>query len=236
MAKSESIFMQGTNKLGILICHTLGAEPQQMKPLGKKLNKLGYTVSIPLYDGHGGSFENVIQSDVPLWYETVVNAYKELSTTVDKIFVIGMSIGGTFSVKLAEEFDLAGVITVNAPIIGFDLYTDLWQFMQNNEDKAMIKRYRDHRRTYFRFVTELGQIAVLKQITAPLFVLQGSLDATRYKTSSMMLMEYVSSEVKQRKDYPRSRHLLLLEADKKEATTDIIEFIQEQSKLYLLKE
>ncbi|QMS85775.1 alpha/beta hydrolase [Candidatus Xianfuyuplasma coldseepsis] len=236
MPKKENILMEGTNNLGIIICHTLGADPQQMKPLGKKLNKLGYTVSIPLYDGHGGSFTEVIQSEVPLWYDNVVEAYSELSTKVEKIFVIGMSIGGTFSVKLAEEYDLAGIITVNAPIIGFDLYTDLWQFMQNNEDKEMIKRYRDHRRTYFRFVTELGQIEALKQITAPLFVLQGSLDATRYKTSSMMLMEYVSSEVKQRKDYPRSRHLLLLEADKKEATADIIEFIQEQSKQYLLEE
>ena len=42
-----------------------------------------------------------------------------------------------------------------------------------------------------------------------------------------MLMSYVSSEVKQRKDYGRSRHLLLLEPDKKEAIKDIVAFISE---------
>ena len=92
------------------------------------------------------------------------------------------------------------------------------------KDKEKIERYRDHRYVYFKFVVELGQTENLKKITCPVFVLQGSMDQARYKTSSMMLMDFVSSDVTQRKDYAQSRHLLLLEGDRKEAFKDIREF------------
>jgi carboxylesterase len=128
---------------------------------------------------------------------------------------------------LAEEKDVAGLATINAPVIGFDLYTDLFQYARDEKDKEKLARYRDHRLVYFRFVVATGQIQALERITCPLFVLQGSLDAPRYKTSSMMLMDFVSSEVKQRKDYANSRHLMLLEQDKKEVIQDIVTFFLE---------
>lgn len=228
MANKESFLLEGKNNLGVLLLHTLADSPDQMIEFGKKLNKRGYTVSCPLYKGHGGSFIQVIQTEVRDWYQTVLEAYEDLSQKVDGVFVVGMSIGGTFAVKLAQEKDLKGLITINAPLIGFDIMSDVFEFSKNTKDQALIERYREHRLNYFRFVTELGQIDQLQKITCPLFILQGSLDMIRYKTSAMLLMEYVGSIVKQRKDYARSFHLLLLEDDKKEAMKDIISFIQEQ--------
>lgn len=224
MAKAKDLFMEGTNQQAVLLCHTLGGDPTDMKGLAKTLNKAGYTVSCPLYPGHGGSFEDMVATEITEWYETVSNEFDRLKETYPSVYVVGMSIGGSFTVKLAEEKEVAGIATVNAPVIGFDLYTDLFQYSRAEKDKEKIKRYRDHRYVYFKFVVELGQTENLKKITCPVFVLQGSMDQARYKTSSMMLMDFVSSDVTQRKDYAQSRHLLLLEGDRKEAFKDIREF------------
>lgn len=224
MAKAKDIWIEGTNQKAVLLCHTLGGDPSDMKGLAKVLNKAGYTVSSPLYPGHGGSFDDMVATEITEWYDTVAAEFDRLKETYSSVYVVGMSIGGTFTVKLAEEKDVAGIATVNAPVIGFDLYTDLFQYTRAEKDKEKIKRYRDHRYVYFKFVVALGQTENLKKITCPVFVLQGSMDQSRYKTSSMMLMDYASSEVTQRKDYAQSRHLLLLESDRKEAYKDIREF------------
>lgn len=226
MAKAKDLFMEGTNQQAVLLCHTLGGDPSDMKGLAKTLNKAGYTVSCPLYPGHGGTFDDMVATEITEWYDTVAAEFDRLKETYSSVYVVGMSIGGTFTVKLAEEKEVAAIATVNAPVIGFDLYTDLFQYTRAEKEKEKIKRYRDHRYVYFKFVVELGQIENLKKISCPMFVLQGSMDQSRYKTSSMMLMDYVSSEVTQRKDYAQSRHLLLLEGDRKEAFQDILEFFQ----------
>lgn len=227
MGKKDAFLLEGTNQHAVLLCHTLGGDPGQMKDLGKKLHKTGYTVSCPLYPGHGGTFDDMVATEVTDWYDTLLTEYDRLAESYEHIFVCGMSIGGTFAVKLAEERSPAGLITINAPIIGFDLYTDLFQYTKQVQDKEKIKRYRDHRYVYFKFVVELGQTENLKQIECPVFVLQGSFDAMRYKTSSMMLMTYVNTDATQRKDYAHSRHLVLQEGDRKEAVKDIVSFIEE---------
>jgi carboxylesterase len=227
MAKIESFYLEGKNEYGVLLCHTLGGEPAQMMELGKKLNKKGYTVSCPLYPGHAGTIEDMIHTEVTDWYETLKKAYDELCKQTKGVFVIGMSIGGTFTVKLAEEKEPMGIITINAPVIGFDIANDVFNFIRGGGSKDLTERYTRHRTKYFTFVTDLGQIEELKKVTCPLFVLQGSLDGDRYKTSSQLLMYYTNAVDRQRKDYAKSQHLLLQGPDKKEAIKDIIHFIEE---------
>lgn len=226
MSKIEGFYKSGSNSKGILFCHTLGGEPSQMFPLAKKFHKLGYTVSCPLYRGHGSTFMDMLQTDVEDWYQDVKDAYDILKKEVETVFVVGMSIGGTLAVKLCEEENLAGLVTINAPVIGFDIENDVFTFQQKENHADTIKRYREHRTTYFRFVTEIGQIDQLRKIHCPMFVLQGSLDLSRYKTSSQLLMYYTSSKKKQRKDYAKSYHLLLQDQDNKEAMNDIVRFIE----------
>lgn len=227
MGKRDTFTMEGNNGQAVLLCHSLGNDPSEMRDLAKQLNKKGFTVHCPLYPGHGGTFEDMVATDVKQWYASLTTAFEDLKRTHEKVFVSGMSIGGMFAVRLAEEYDVAGLMTINAPVIGFDLYTDLYHYAQDMKDKDKLARYRDHRLVYFRFVVATGQVEALGRITCPVFVLQGSLDGARYKTSAMMLMDFVQSDVKQRKDYAHSRHLMLLEQDKKEIIQDIVQFCLE---------
>ena len=226
MDNNTSFFLEGSKKQGVLLCHTLAGSPSQMVELAKKLNKKGYFVSCPLYPGHDEDFNDLIKTQVSDWYKTIKEAFNELRKQVEGIYVVGMSVGGTFAVKMAQEEDLLGIITINAPIIGFDIENDIFNYRRLGNNNELIKIYRKHRTLYFDFVTRVGQLEELAKIACPMFVLQGSLDQNRYKTSSQMLMFYATSEVKQRKDYSKSAHLLLLEKDKREAIKDIVAFIE----------
>jgi carboxylesterase len=227
MAKTNAFFLEGNNGYSVLLCHPLAETPAMMLEFGKKLNKKGYTVSCPLLDGHGKSFFEMIDSDFEKWYENIETEFITLQNTT-KVFVCGMSIGGTLAVKIAEEYTPQGVATINAPVIGFDVVSDVFGFKQKAEmDQEVTSKYRTHREIYFDNVVEIGQIENLKRITSPFFVLQGSLDASRYKTSSHMLMTYINSKTKQRKDYKASRHLILIEQEKKQAMKDIYSFLEE---------
>ncbi|MCF7924981.1 MAG: alpha/beta hydrolase [Candidatus Izimaplasma sp.] len=222
---NQAISLTGNHSVGVLILHSLYETPSQMSDLAKKLNAAGYTVHVPVLTGHDQSFEDIIETDIYQWDKDVKNAYQSLKDNHLKVVVIGMSIGGSLAVKLAENSDLFGLITVNAPIIGFPIAYDIRDFAQKKND-VTVKDYEQHRRKYFDFVIELGQTANLKKITAPLFVVQGKKDQNRYKTSSDMLMTLSTSTIKERKDYENSEHLALLGPDKSQIEKDILAFIK----------
>lgn len=228
MAKIDSIYLEGTNGYSVLLCHPLAETPLLMKEFAKKLNKKGYTVSCPLYPGHGTTFEDLIDSTFHEWYQCLNDEYIKLKEH-SEVFVCGMSIGGTMAVKLAEEHNPKAVATINAPVIGFDVVSDVYGLglKSPNITKEQLEAYKAHRTIYFHEVINIGQVDNLKKIESPLFILQGSLDQPRYKTSSHMLMTYASSTIKQRKDYGRSKHMILLESDKKEAMKDIYQFFED---------
>lgn len=224
----KEILLKGNNGLGVLLLHTLGGNPMQMEPLGKKLHALGYTVYIPLYRNHGSEFIHIFQSDVSDWYQDVEAAIDTMKQMVSKFFVMGMSIGGTFTVKAAQDHNLLGAVVMNGPIIGFDLLEDLKNFSEVQENKVLYETIKKQRFHYFHFVTEIGQISNINKITCPLFVVQGSKDDNRYKTSSELLMQYAKGP-KKRINYENSGHIILGDKDRKTVFEDIITFVKDNS-------
>lgn len=50
------------------------------------------------------------------WYAAIEDAYLELSSQVDRVFVAGLSMGGALALRLAERESVAGVLLVNPAI------------------------------------------------------------------------------------------------------------------------
>ncbi len=224
MLNKNDYYIQGTNGEAVLLCHSLGRDVSDMLELANELNKNGYSVSIPLYPGHEGGFNDIIKTKVSMWYKKIENEYDKLAENHNKVFASGMSIGGTFAFVLAQNRDVDGIATINAPIIPFDLDNDLKEYRKSTSDKESILLYEKHRKEYFNFVYNICQKENMAKVTAPIFVLQGALDKERYKISSSMILTYTNAKIKQRKDYRNSGHLLLLEKDKNDAIKDIANF------------
>ncbi len=104
------------NSTGVLVIHGFTGCTQSMLPYGKALAAKGYTVLGPRLPGHGTTVEDMASRKYTEWTGEAERALQELSGKCDRVFVTGLSMGGTITLYLAANFGdkIAGIIPVNA--------------------------------------------------------------------------------------------------------------------------
>ena len=67
-------------KRAVLLLHGFTGNTNDVKRLGKYLSDRNYTVHAPLYKGHGGGPDLLIQSNPTEWWNSVIEGYDELKS------------------------------------------------------------------------------------------------------------------------------------------------------------
>lgn len=100
---------------GVLLLHGFGGSPSNVRAWGEALADAGAAVSIPRLPGHGTRWRDLNQTGWQDWYEAAQAAMAKLRTDHDQVFVMGISLGATLALRLAERqpADVAGVVAVN---------------------------------------------------------------------------------------------------------------------------
>jgi carboxylesterase len=112
-------FFRGNDEVGCLCLHGLQAVPQEVLWLGKYLAGQGYTVYGPRIAGHGTDITQLRQTHWENWYGSALDGYTILRQQCRKVFVIGLSMGGTLALHLGTRERPDGVAALAAPL-GFD--------------------------------------------------------------------------------------------------------------------
>ncbi len=98
-----------------MVVHGLGGTPGSVRPLTEALTTAGYAVIAPLLPGHGTSADDLAAYGWRDWLTAVEGAVDELAATVDRIVIVGQSMGGTVALQLsAVRHEVSGVATINA--------------------------------------------------------------------------------------------------------------------------
>jgi carboxylesterase len=89
-----------------------------MLPLAQRLAAEGMTVRLPRLPGHGTRWQDMNLTRWEDWYAEVDRAFRELTERCDRVFVLGLSMGGSLTLRLAEEKGsaVAGIVLVNAAV------------------------------------------------------------------------------------------------------------------------
>lgn len=95
--------VQGDRRKGVLLIHGLTGAPGEMKPLAKRLHRVGFSISAPLLAGHGGSQAALLKTNWRDWLGSVREAYHQLAAEVDEVYVAGICAGGALGLALCAE-------------------------------------------------------------------------------------------------------------------------------------
>lgn len=106
--------------IGVLVVHGFTGSTQSMRYLGEALHRrFGFTVVGPRLPGHGTSPDDMETTGYLDWMGEAERALAELAGRKGKVFVTGLSMGGTLTLNLAARRpDLVGAIAPVAAAAG----------------------------------------------------------------------------------------------------------------------
>ena len=95
----------GSEAFGVLIIHGFTATLDSVNALVEPIEKLGARVRVPVLKGHGGpspeKLRGVTWCD---WMKDAEAAFLELASEVERVIVVGHSMGGLLALNLAAKY------------------------------------------------------------------------------------------------------------------------------------
>jgi|TARA_B100002003_G_C14083013_1_gene520997 carboxylesterase len=113
---NNNFLIEKDNEIGVLMVHGLGASPYQTIDLANFLADKGVTVSSIRLQGHGTNLKDLEDKKWEDWYNDVEIGYNELKQKTEKTYVLGISLGTSLILNLAEHHELNGMIAIAPPI------------------------------------------------------------------------------------------------------------------------
>ena len=93
---------QGPNgRTGVLLVHGLAGTPNEMRQLGRSLQGAGFEVHGVQLAGHCAGLEDLVATHWQDWAESVHAAAQRLRARMDKLVVMGLSMGAVLALELA---------------------------------------------------------------------------------------------------------------------------------------
>ena len=242
---TEPFFFEG-NKIGCLVSHGFTGTTQSMRFLGEYLAREGgLTVIGPRLKGHGTTPEDMAQSTAEEWIRDLEAALKTLCERCDKIFVTGLSMGGTLTLYMAAMHadvfrgavpingavflnspDLAGLaFMANAPAVIPGVGSDIKQPGVTELAYPVVPVPAIRQLYALMSVTR----ELLPRVTCPTLVFQSRDDHVVNPQNAPDIIEHVGAADKRLVWLDHSYHVATLDNDKELIAGETLRFIQQHS-------
>ena len=113
---TEPFFFPGKpGQPGCLLTHGFTGAPKEMRWMGEYLSAQGFPSLGVRLAGHATRPEDMIRSRYTDWMASVEDGYYLLRGVSDRIYLVGLSMGGALSLLLSTKLNVAGVIAMSTP-------------------------------------------------------------------------------------------------------------------------
>src|SRR5216683_3881412 len=106
----------GKARAGVLLVHGLNGSVSDMAEIEEVLRKNGLVTRNLLLPGHGSRVREMLPLGWPEWAAAVRAAYRGLRHQCERVFLVGHSLGGALCLHTAAHEEVAGVVSMCAPI------------------------------------------------------------------------------------------------------------------------
>jgi carboxylesterase len=224
---------------GVLVLHGFTGAPQSMRGLAEAFAAAGFAVDLPLLPGHGTSVEDMIETSWADWSAAAEEAYRALAARVDKVVVVGLSMGGSLTAWLASRHpEIAGIVCVNPALeVPDEMVTALEDVLAGGVDRIPAiggdvadpeGREKAYDATPLRPLLSLAAAAEefrsdLAKVECPVLIMTSPQDHVVEPHNSDLLAEGVTGPV-ERITLERSFHVATLDYDKDLVNERAVEF------------
>ncbi len=238
---AEPFFFPG-GSTGCLLIHGCTGAPKEMRWMGEYLHSEGFSVLGVRLFGHATHLEDIRRARWQDWMACVEDGWSLLSGCTDRIFVMGLSMGGILSLLFAARFPVAGVVAMSTP---YEPprdprlnYIRLLKYLVPRVNKGLPDWHnpeaaRDHVEYPYFPTTVIGQLidllAQMRQglprVTAPVLLINSREDQTVTPDQQELIYAHLGSQVKQCMFVEDSGHVITREPQRQlvfQAAADFI--------------
>lgn len=230
---------------GVLLLHGWTGSPAHLRHLGAALAGDGYTVVAPLLAGHGTRIEDMAATGWRDWVRSATEAGIELAAEVERLHLVGLSMGGVISLLLAPTLDAASVTTINAPQLVWDRRARLAGLYRGSQrielgdppvpaPPEMRKYQQQYNGTPIGTVAELGDLIraagrSLDRVECPALIIQSKTDETVNPKSAEVIYDGIRSPDKGLVWLENSRHVAVLDDERDVIKEAVLEHLHNVS-------
>ncbi|HEX7734399.1 MAG TPA: alpha/beta fold hydrolase [Ktedonobacteraceae bacterium] len=232
-----------TAKAGVLLVHGLNGSISDMVEIEELLRKNGLVTRNLLLPGHGSHVRDMLRQGWPEWAAAVRAAYRGLRHQCEHVLLVGHSLGGALCLHTAAHEEVAGVVSMCAPIsmrfwmrplirAGKYLWPLVPTIREDVSDPAARLRYT---RDVYRW-TAMGPVesmmnylptlrTELPRVTAPALIMVANRDHVVSPRDGREIYQLIGSREKHFVTFHRSYHVIMKDHDREEVFAKTEAFI-----------
>ena len=230
-------------KLGVLLLHGFTSSVRTVDGLVPHIENAGLPYRIPVLRGHGTHFADLAGVTADDWYADAERSLLELSQEVDRVVVVGLSMGGLLALNLGIDHadKIAGVLTLAAALRFVDPLAPIAPMLSRvikswpSPDAIHDPALKGSSENYPRFMTEaFGSLLEyarntekrLANFDVPICVVHSKKDQVIAPVSANLIYRDVSSEHREIHWFQHSGHEMGQDLEKDAVFERVIGYIE----------
>lgn len=239
----ESFLFEGGERAVILL-HAYTGSPNDVRLLGRELERAGYTAYSPIFTGHASiRFEDILDKGSPdQWLKDAQDAVQFLRRMgYEEIAIMGLSLGGLVATRMLEIDDFIG---------GGSFNSSIYQVGNSNIPGAFVNYYRSFNKRLEMDPTELeegvvrikqklqGQLAEIKEfsglvqqdigkVTTPYYLASAGQDELIDKDNGRVLRDALVNADVDYQFFPDAKHVITVGSKRQQFEESVLAFLDQ---------
>lgn len=223
---------------GILALHGFTGSPFEVRALSELLHRNGFGIIAPALAGHATDVDDLESTTSDDYLEAAELAFEEANRRFERVYVVGLSMGGTLGLHLATRNHIVGLVTISTPVFLYPMV---------NASVPVIEQWLPGLRTPSNFAawqgnvvgyksTSIGAVRVvvdvldrvrpeLNKVSTPLLVVHSSRDFTVPVSSARAIHDTVGSADKRLVLIDAGSHLMTVEPNLTLIGQTVVDFL-----------
>ena len=244
LSGAEGFTLEG-GSTGVLLVHGFTGSPQGLRLMGEHLNAAGATVVAPRLPGHGTSWQDLATKTHEEWSGTVEEAFDDLATRCDEVFVMGLSFGASLCIDLAarRRGRVAGLVLMASYVITKDprrFFAPAIRFVLQSlpgvandiADPQMREIAYDRvptKAAYSMLQFTRRARRALPSVTCPTLIIHSRQDHTAHPDNAKVIYDELGTNQKELVSLERSYHVITVDLERDEVYEKALSFMKEHS-------